>query len=114
MTISRHRLRDASAFDAVFKGNAYRISSNAFLFLAMRNDVDHGRMGMVIGKKNIKLASRRNRVKRVLREAFRHYFCDESIDLVVVARGGVSVNDQCQLNEQVHHLMEKLKLKIRS
>ena len=69
---------------------------------------------MVIGKKNIKLATRRNRVKRALRESFRQHFHDTSVDLVVVARNGVGVEDRSHLNEQVASLMKKLQQKILS
>ena len=114
MSNSRHRLRNASAFDAVFKNNRYRVSSEAFLFLAVENDHDCSRLGMVIGKKNVKLATRRNRVKRALRQAFDQRFGLNlpSIDLVVVARAGVKANDKTLMNQQVSSLFEKLELKL--
>jgi ribonuclease P protein component len=80
----------------------------------MDNGLNRGRLGMVIGKKSIKLATRRNRVKRALRESFRQHFHSSSVDLVVVARNGVSVEHKSLLNEQIASLMQKLQQKILS
>jgi ribonuclease P protein component len=114
VSISRHRLRNASEFDAVFKNNRYRVSSEAFLFLAIKNDLGCSRLGMVIGKKNVKLATRRNRVKRALRATFdqKFHLTTPSIDLVVVARSGVKANDKILMNGQIASLIDKLQLKL--
>lgn len=80
----------------------------------MDNELDHGRLGMVIGKKNVRMATSRNRVKRALREAFRCYFHDQALDLVIVARSEVVVKDKSILNEQISALMQKLQLKIQN
>ena len=114
MSNSRFRLRNSSDFDAVFKGNRYRVSSQAFLFLAVENSLDCSRLGMVIGKKNVKLANRRNRVKRALRESFHQNFkvAAVAIDLVVVARAGIDIHDKIQMNEQIAFLMQKLQKKL--
>ena len=104
------RLRDASEFDAVFRGNRFRVSSPAFLLLAKENNLQRSRLGMVIGKKNVKLATQRNRTKRVIRERFRQHFVEDllSIDLIVLAKAGVNTRDRVALNQQVTTLMEKL------
>ena len=107
-------MRNSSDFDAVFKGNRYRVSSQAFLFLAVENSLGCSRLGMVIGKKNVKLANRRNRVKRALRESFHQNFkvAAVAIDLVVVARAGIDIHDKIQMNEQIAFLMQKLQKKL--
>ena len=87
MTQDGWRLRDASAFDAVFRGNRFRVSSQSFLLLAIENGHTQSRLGLVIGKKHVKLATQRNRIKRLIRENFRNHFEDYSpaIDLVVLS-----------------------------
>lgn len=46
--------------------------SNAFFQVYARpNDLDHGRLGLVVGKKVAKRAVRRNYIKRTVREWFR-------------------------------------------
>ena len=108
------RLQEASAFDAVFRGNRFRVSSQTFLLLAMENDLDQSRLGLVIGKKHVKLATHRNRIKRVIRENFRHHFKSYSptVDLIVLVRANVDVGDKAGLNQHIVGLMEKLSRKI--
>ena len=112
--MSDWRLTEAREFDAVFRGNRHRVSSQAFLLLARENNLDHCRLGLVIAKKHVKLATRRNRVKRVIRERFRHHFKAHlpGIDLIVLARPGIETEDKSVLNQQIVTLMEKLRRRI--
>lgn len=107
-------LTDAKSFDAVFRGNRYRVSSESLLLLAIENNLDESRLGLVIGKKHVRLATQRNRTKRLIRENFRHLIQDQPpcIDLVVLAKGGIKTRDQAALHQQVKTLMEKLSQKI--
>jgi ribonuclease P protein component len=54
-------------------------------FLAAPNGLDSPRLGMIVPKKIIATAVGRNRVKRLIREAFRHHQ-SELAGLDVVAR----------------------------
>lgn len=55
--------------------------------LAVKNDFDHPRLGLVVAKKNIRKAVQRNRIKRVIRDNFRrHRHSIMNIDIVVLAR----------------------------
>jgi ribonuclease P protein component len=83
----KDRLLNSLDFDAVFKGKEYRIGTPEFLILAKRNNKANSRIGMVIGKKTIKLAVNRNKVKRVIRESFRRHFPKNiTLDIVIVSR----------------------------
>jgi len=85
------RLRNSLEFDVVFKNKDYRIGTSEFLFLAKYNSETQSRIGMVIGKKSIKFAVDRNKVKRAIRETFRrNYRSETNLDIVVVARPGVN------------------------
>lgn len=108
------RLKEASSFDAVFRGNRFRVSSPAFLLLAMENHLEQSRLGLVIGKKTIKLATHRNRTKRAIREQFRQQFqkFTPAIDLIVLSRAGVNTREKPALNQQINVLMQKLKTRI--
>src|SRR4051794_37066363 len=64
-------------------------SDAAMIVYAVENGRDHPRLGISIGRKKVRRAVERNRIKRLLREAFR-LGKDElpaGLDLVVVPRG---------------------------
>lgn len=85
------RLLHSQEFDTVFKHKDYRIGTAEFLILAKHNNESQSRIGMVIGKKSVKFAVNRNKVKRAIRETFRiNYHSKSNLDIVVVARPGVN------------------------
>jgi ribonuclease P protein component len=58
-----------------------------FTLLAIRNDLDHPRLGLAIAKKQIKKAVHRNVIKRAVRENFRiRQHSLGNMDIVVLAR----------------------------
>lgn len=82
------RLLTARQFSAVFDSPTGKVPGKHVLLLARENGLDHPRLGLVIGKKNVKLAVQRNRLKRLIRESFRHN--QETLagwDIVVIAQG---------------------------
>jgi ribonuclease P protein component len=59
---------------AQFKRTAYRgkkITGNFWLLRFIVNNAPAARLGVVIGKRHINLATRRNRLRRTVREGFR-------------------------------------------
>lgn len=86
----QHRLLTSPQFQAVFANAPYRASHQHLLVLSRANGLDYGRLGLVIGKKNIKKAVDRNRVKRLIRESFRHHqSLLKGLDVIVIARRGL-------------------------
>ena len=82
----RHRLSRDDAFRRVFEARV-RKSDGPMTLYTKPNGLEHPRLGLSIGRK-VGNAVRRNRVKRLLREAFRlntHRF-PASYDMVVVMR----------------------------
>jgi ribonuclease P protein component len=80
----RSRLADKPSFGRVFKG-ADRSRDKMFTVLYRLNATDEPRLGLAIGKKNCRLASGRNRLKRIIRESFRHHQNDlPGLDIVVL------------------------------
>lgn len=79
-------LTEKEDFDRVFKSHQYKIFMKGFLLLACANRLGYPRLGMVIAKRSVKLAVRRNHIKRRLRESFRLLVCPHSapLDCVVV------------------------------
>ncbi|WP_246598917.1 ribonuclease P protein component [Methylogaea oryzae] len=91
------RLLSAGDYSRVFAGAA-RSSDRYFTVLARPNDLTHARLGLVVAKKNIKTAVQRNRVKRVIREAFRlGKLAMPSHDLVVIVKASAATADNALL-----------------
>lgn len=81
------RLLKAEDFQAVFDAAEFKASTGEILFLARRGPSDQARLGLVIGKRNIRLAADRNLIKRIIRESFRHKQSELSgLDVIVLAR----------------------------
>ena len=65
-----------------------------FTVLARANDLGFPRLGLAISKKAAKSAVVRNRIKRVIRESFRHHQHDlGGIDIVVIGRTNLTGQD---------------------
>jgi len=80
------RLKKPAEFKKVF-AKPVKSSDTYFTLLAIKNDLDHPRLGLAIAKKNIKKAVHRNVIKRAVRENFRiQQQRLGNIDIVVLAR----------------------------
>ena len=99
------RLTDASQFRAVFGNAQFKVSNRHFLVLARDNQLDHGRLGLVIGKKHLPKAVQRNRIKRLLRTSFRlNQDLLPGLDIVILARSNMNALDNQQITENVRRL----------
>lgn len=79
------RLLQAAEYDAVFK-RGQRIALRAGTYLIKPTELPHCRLGLVIAKKNLRQAVRRNYVKRIMRELFRcHQSPLPAHDIVFIA-----------------------------
>jgi ribonuclease P protein component len=105
------RLTKPSEFERVFN-NPIKDSSRYFTVLARVNDSDHARLGLAIAKKNIHQAVQRNRIKRLVRESFRHS-SDKlgHVDIVVMARRGADQADRATLRDTLNQHWIQLALK---
>jgi len=61
--------------------------------LASPGEGGHSRVGIIVAKKNIRRAVRRNRIKRLVREQFRLNRFDPPVDLVVLVRSAADQLD---------------------
>ena len=103
------RLLTSRHFKAVFDSPTGKVPGKHVLLLARDNLLDHPRLGLVIGKKAVKLSVERNRLKRLIRESFRHN--QESLvgwDIVVVARKGLGDLQNGELTQQFGKLWRRL------
>lgn len=105
-----HRLLKPKEFKQVFDKTEWRSGSPQLLLLATSNQQNQARIGFVLAKKNIKLAVDRNRIKRIVRESFRHNKHElAAIDLVVLGRKGLAELDNQELRTMIDALWFKLK-----
>lgn len=103
------RLLTARDFDRVFSRPAARVSSKHLLLLAKPNDTPNSRLGLVMSKKNVGNAVKRNRIKRLCRETFRlNAGTLPPTDLVLLARPGISRLNNDELRALLLDLFGKL------
>jgi len=97
----KNRLIAASEYKKVFT-KAVRSTDKYFTVLATAGSSKEPRLGLAISKKNTRLATDRNRLKRIIRESFRHNKQIVSgLDLVVMAKFGAAKVDNRKLFESL-------------
>lgn len=103
------RLLTAAEFSAVFKDAPLRVSHPSFLILARTNAEAGPRLGLVVAKKYVKRATRRNTIKRITRESFRlQQHNIPKIDAIVLARRGADAFDADELAVIMNGLWKRL------
>jgi ribonuclease P protein component len=105
-----HRLLRADGFDHVV--HAENVTDKHYKIFFVRNVEKCARLGIVASKRIIPGAAQRNRVKRVIREAFRqHSIKDRQLDLVVMVR---CVDTQALQKEELKSLFTRIEDKCAS
>nr|WP_074202501.1 ribonuclease P protein component [Nitrosomonas cryotolerans] len=104
------RLHKAEEFSAVIRVKC-TVSGDFLQVYAKPNNATFSRLGLIVAKRIERRAVRRNRVKRVLREAFRMTQQDSDVrkmDWVVRLRRPITRNDSFHLAIEVKLLMLQL------
>jgi len=82
--VKSNRIVKAEDYRQVFKSSC-RSVDDKFLVIAIKNNLNRARLGLAISKKNVSKAVSRNKIKRAIRESFRHHKnILKSVDVVVV------------------------------
>lgn len=103
------RLLGASDFQPVFKNARFKVSCQHILVLAVAGNLPSPRLGLVIAKKNVARAVDRNRVKRILRESFRHnQGLLPAVDIVILARSGIGSLGKDVIRSRIDKLWQDL------
>jgi len=106
----QQRLLKAKQFQFVFDQAPIRASHPSLLILAKPNEQAFCRLGLVIGKKHIKTAVGRNRIKRLIRESFRTRQLP-ALDVIVLARGGADTLDNDEVRKILNGLWKRISKK---
>ncbi len=104
-----HRLRTKAEIDFVFS-NAKKLGNQSFLLLYRGNTLRNARIGIIIAKKNVPKAHDRNRLKRIIRETFRNSDNLANIDIIFLARHGLTKIDNATLRNNLINELNKLKV----
>ncbi|XKH02196.1 ribonuclease P protein component [Marinobacter nauticus] len=108
-----HRLLKPSDYSKVFDDVALKVPHRNFLILATPNQLGHARIGLIFSKKNLRLAVQRNRIKRQVRETFRHQQDLPGLDIVVLGRQGLNRLDNTTVQSSLNELWQRVKKKYR-
>lgn len=102
------RLLKPSEFKLVFTESC-RVSSSHITMLAVKNHLCQPRLGLAISKRNVKLATNRNLIKREIRESFRlHQAIIGGFDVVVMAKAGSELLSRSELRQQIDGCWQKM------
>ena len=106
--LSKQHIRRAVEFDLILQ-KGKRLSFSCFALCFKQSDHATPRLGMMIAKRHCRLAVKRNRIKRQIREYFRlHQSALPNVDIVFLLR---SSTDKITDEEQmicIESLFEKL------
>lgn len=118
----QRRLKKPAEFSVIYQNNQIRAKGQYFMVLAFyyfNGVVNQGandtiarvlmpaRLGAVVSKKVSKSAVRRNQIKRLIRESFRHYTHPEGFDFIVIAKPFAKQADNQQLTQELNKLWKK-------
>lgn len=91
------RMNSPRDFSRVFRSGK-RTGGGGLTVITVENSVGHPRLGLAVAKKHLKLACHRNRLKRIIRDAFRHnQSAFSNIDIVVLSRADIRQRDSKQI-----------------
>ena len=112
---SNLKLKESQDFKQVFEHCNFRVSKRNILVLASISSHNAPRLGLVVSRRNVRHATQRNRIKRLVREFFRlNQTQIPQLDLVVMARKGLADLDNKQINEYLEQIFSHLKKKVKS
>jgi len=108
----RHvRLTRPEEFQRLFERGRHRRTDVEGLLARSRNTGETGpRLGLAISKRILKRSVDRNRIKRLVRESFRHHYSTlPNVDLVVLAKPELSRMDNAGILQQLGVLWQRLR-----
>lgn len=102
------RLKTKTEIDFVFF-KAKKLENQRFLLLYRENTLSNARLGIIIAKKKVPKAHDRNRIRRIIRETFRNTCELMNVDIIFLARLGLTNIDNATLSRDLKNELDKLK-----
>lgn len=103
------RLLNSADYKAVFDGAKFKVPHKNLLVLANPTELEVPRLGLVVAKKNAKLAVQRNRIKRLTRDSFRlNQAALVGLDIVVLSKHDLWRLDNRQINDILQQAWQRL------
>jgi len=97
------RLTSQSDYQRVFQNTTCKSADKYLTVLACRNAYDYPRLGLAITKKKLAKAVARNRIKRLIRDSFRHHLEElEGLDIVVLSHSCVKTTSNKVILDRLH------------
>jgi len=109
--LSYKPLKGSNDFNEVFKNPSQRVDSEHFRTLSLINNKEF-KLGMILPKKNIKLAVQRNFIKRTVRNLSAEIFSGEKISLILISKKKVLNFKKDKLRNELKDLILKQKIKL--
>lgn len=81
------------------------------MVFTINSQQSQSRLGVIVAKKNVRRATQRNRIKRVVREFFRLNPLPTPTDIVFLARHGAGSKTNSELRADLSQLWQKLSKK---
>ena len=104
----QHRLSGSQNFTRVFQ-NGRRSVDHFFTVLYVANDRSCPRLGFAISRKRVSKATVRNRIRRLVRESFRHNRqALGNMDIVIMAREKAPAASDPELRESIQQHWSRL------
>lgn len=95
-------------FDRVFSLPTKKYSS-CFTVLFKRNNLHFSRIGLIVAKRNVSKANKRNTIKRIIRESFRiNQVKQLCLDLIVICNKQVTMMDKQTIRAHIDSLWVKI------
>lgn len=110
----RNRLLSSAEFQPLFNQPDYRVGGQHLLLLVSENQTDHGRIGLVVGKRRVKHAVQRNSIRRISRESFRLRKQElAGLDIIILVKATIERVDKPAFHAELTRLWDKLLAKRR-
>jgi ribonuclease P protein component len=96
-----NKLNKSSLYESLFR-NGRRVNTKNFTVIFKENGLGYPRYGHVVSRRVSRSAVKRNRIKRVLREFFRHNKSSlDSFDIVIIVKRDVSESHYSSIKEEL-------------